>query len=145
MLYIDMNMVRAGVVNHPRQWPFCGYNEINSPRQRYTVIDYKKLIELLQMRDIEELQKTYNQWVDEILRGGTQTRESKWTEAIAVGSKEFVEATAERLGIRGIGRQTSKEKGGYELREPTTPYSSDFDPKNATLSQENTYFWNESI
>ena len=77
MLYIDMNMVRAGVVNHPRQWPFCGYNEINSPRQRYTVIDYKKLIELLQMRDIEELQKTYNQWVDEILRGGTQARESK--------------------------------------------------------------------
>ncbi len=76
MLYLDMNMVRAGVVNHPRQWPFCGYNEINGPRQRYTVIDYKKLIELLQMRDIAELQKTYNQWVDEILRGGTQTRES---------------------------------------------------------------------
>jgi len=98
------------------------------------------------MRDIEELQKTYNQWVAEILRGGTQTRESKWTEAIAVGSKEFVEATAERLGIRGIGRQISKakEKGGYELREPTTPYSSDFDPRNATLRQENTYFWNES-
>ena len=69
----------------------------------------------------------------------------KWTEAIAVGSKEFVEATAERLGFRGIGRQNSKEKGGYELREPTTPYSSDFDPRNATLSQENTHFWNESI
>ncbi len=34
----------------------------------------------------------------------------KWTEAIAVGSKEFVEATAERLGILGIGRQISQEK-----------------------------------
>ncbi len=59
--------------------------------------------------------------------------------------QEFVGATAKRLGIRGIGSEISKEKGGYELREPTTPYSSDFDPKNATLSQENTYFWNESI
>jgi len=78
------------------------------------------------------------------LRTGRSVVRGKWTEAIAVGSKEFVEATAERLGIRGIGRQISKEKGGYELREPTTPYSSDFDPKNATLSQENTYFWNES-
>jgi len=97
------------------------------------------------MRDIEELQTSYNQRVDEILRGGTQTRESKWTEAIAVGSKEFVEATAERLGIMEIGRRISKEKGGYELRETTTPYSSDFDTKNATLSQENTYVWNESI
>jgi hypothetical protein len=31
--------------------------------------------------------------------------EKVWTETIAVGSKEFVEATAERLGIRGKGRQ----------------------------------------
>ncbi len=37
------------------------------------------------MRDIDELQKTYNHWVDEILRGGTQARESKWTEALLSG------------------------------------------------------------
>jgi hypothetical protein len=24
--YIDMNMVRAGVVEHPTQWEFCGYS-----------------------------------------------------------------------------------------------------------------------
>ena len=104
-----------------------------------------KLIELLQMRDIEELQASYNQWVDEILRGRTQARESKWTETITVGSKEFVEATAERLGIRGKGRQVPVKNGGYELREPAIPYNSDFDPKNTTLSQENPFFWNESI
>ena len=28
MVYIDMNMVRAGVVNHPSEWFFSGYNEI---------------------------------------------------------------------------------------------------------------------
>ena len=28
VLYIDLNMVRAGVVEHPSQWPFCGYTEI---------------------------------------------------------------------------------------------------------------------
>ena len=28
LVYIDMNMVRAGVVEHPRQWEFCGYIEI---------------------------------------------------------------------------------------------------------------------
>ena len=26
--YIDLNMVRAGVVNHPSEWNFGGYNEI---------------------------------------------------------------------------------------------------------------------
>ena len=52
MVYIDMNMVRAGVVNHPEEWPFCGYNEIQSPRQRYSLIDYQRLVSLLQMKDL---------------------------------------------------------------------------------------------
>jgi REP element-mobilizing transposase RayT len=41
MIYIDLNMVRAGVVNHPSEWPFSGYNEIQNPRQRYSLIDYR--------------------------------------------------------------------------------------------------------
>ncbi|MCK7504600.1 MAG: transposase [Desulfobacterales bacterium] len=28
LLYIDLNMVRAGAVRHPSEWPFSGYNEI---------------------------------------------------------------------------------------------------------------------
>ena len=31
MVYIDTNMVRAGVVSHPSEWPFSGYNEIREP------------------------------------------------------------------------------------------------------------------
>ena len=27
LVYIDLNMVRAGVVNHPSEWPFSGYGE----------------------------------------------------------------------------------------------------------------------
>ncbi len=26
LVYIDLNMLRAGVINHPSMWPFCGYN-----------------------------------------------------------------------------------------------------------------------
>jgi hypothetical protein len=37
------------------------------------------------------------------------------------------------------------ENGGYELREAAIPYNSDFDPKYAILSQENSYLSNESI
>jgi hypothetical protein len=29
------------------EWIFCGYNEIQNPRKRYALIDYKKLTELL--------------------------------------------------------------------------------------------------
>ena len=28
LVYIDLNIVRAGVVEHPSKWSFCGYNEI---------------------------------------------------------------------------------------------------------------------
>ena len=43
MLYIDLNMVRAGVVDHPKEWPANGYNEIMQPKDRYSIIDYQSL------------------------------------------------------------------------------------------------------
>jgi REP element-mobilizing transposase RayT len=46
MVYIDLNMVRAGAVVHPSEWPFCGYNEIQNPRLRYSLIDHGSLIDL---------------------------------------------------------------------------------------------------
>ena len=72
----------------------------------------------------------------EVRRRGEKTR----CEAIAVGSKEFVDATAERLGIQGKGRQVIVENGGYKLQEPGTPYNNDFDAENGVLSNENTYY-----
>jgi len=27
MVYIELNMVRAGVVQHPKQWPWCSFQE----------------------------------------------------------------------------------------------------------------------
>jgi putative transposase len=40
-------MVRAGVVEHPTQWEFCGYNEIQNPRKRKGIIDIDRLMGLL--------------------------------------------------------------------------------------------------
>ncbi|MDA0323615.1 MAG: hypothetical protein O2923_13000 [Verrucomicrobia bacterium] len=34
--YVDMNMVRAGVVEHPEQWQWCGYDELTGQRKRFT-------------------------------------------------------------------------------------------------------------
>ena len=44
LVYIDLNMVRAGVISHPEEWPFSGYNEIQRPRERYGLIDHDRLI-----------------------------------------------------------------------------------------------------
>ena len=45
LVYIDLNMVRAGVVKHPLDWGFGGLKEIFNPPQRYKLIDRKSLLE----------------------------------------------------------------------------------------------------
>ena len=40
-------MVRAGVVHHPSEWPFCGYNEIQEPKRKKVLRNHKKLTSLL--------------------------------------------------------------------------------------------------
>ena len=93
LVYIDLNMVRAGVVNHPSEWPFSGYGEIQEPRQRYALIDYEKLQHLLGIESYDQLKDTHRRWVEESLTSrtnGREHKEHKWTENIAVGSRHFV-------------------------------------------------------
>ena len=141
MLYIDLNMVRARVVGHPSDWAFCGYNEIQSPPQRYSIIDRKRLMEVVGIDVEDELSRTYKGWVDESLVSGEPARQSKWTESVAVGSKQFIVRVREKLGLRAAGRDIIKSAVSHELREPGISYSYDFWAKNGTLSSENTYFW----
>jgi len=145
MIYIDMNMVRAGVVKNPEDWSFCGYNEVQHPPKRYGLIDTAKAFALLQMRDLEEFQEARKHWIEEALESENHGRESKWTESIAVGSKGFIEATKERLGIRAKGRKVFRNNGAYELREPVAPYKAVFNPENAVLRPENTYSWRDNL
>jgi len=136
-------MVRVGVVNHPAQWPFCGYNEIQNPRQRYSLIDYHRLISLLQMKDMGELQESCRKRVEQNLATRNQSRDSKWTESISAGSKVFIEATIKGLGIKAKGRKLVGSKKSYELREPAVSYGGNFTPENGLLRLQNAYFWDD--
>ena len=138
-------MVRAGVVNHPSEWPFCGYNEIQKPRNRYALVDYEELKGLLGFDNMEDLINAHRVWIEASLKEMKHGRESKWTETIAVGSRSFVEQTKQRLGTRAIGRKVLDTGASYELREPESPYNSDFGPESANLRLKNTYFWKISV
>ena len=143
MEYIDMNMVRAGAVKHPEEWAFCGYNEIQNPRQRYSLIDYQRLLSLLQMKEISDLQESCKKRVEQNLITANQSRDRKWTESIAVGSKVFIKATIQKLGIKAKGRKIIGDKKSYELRESVVAYGGDFTPENGPLRLQNTYYWND--
>jgi REP-associated tyrosine transposase len=62
--YIDMNMVRAGVVDHPEEWKQSGYNEIRNPRKRYGLINYDCWMKLLSFSEYDSLKAAHNQWVE---------------------------------------------------------------------------------
>ena len=62
--YIDMNMVRAGVVDHPEKWRWCGYSEIQHPRKRKGIINFNRLTELLGFDTYEQLKNAHLNWID---------------------------------------------------------------------------------
>jgi len=145
MLYMDLNMVRAGVVRHPSQWAFSGYNEIQAPRERYALLDYGGLRELLNFTRMNELAHAYRGWVEDALRVDGQLRDGKWSESIAVGSESFVMMTKEKLGIKAKGREVVAEDGSYVLRESRAPYSTILGHENDVLRPENAYFWDHNL
>ena len=90
LVYIDLNMVRAGVVRHPSEWEFGGYAEIQAPKQRYAIIDRGALRNLLGLEEDAQLTALHKRWVEDVLVNETHKRDAKWTESIAVGDKGFV-------------------------------------------------------
>ena len=93
LVYIDLNMVRAGVVKHPSQWQHGGYCEIQNPPQRKGIIDFPKLLELSRFPDLPSFQTAHKQWVNETLKQDQLKRIAMWSESVAVGSKNFVDDT----------------------------------------------------
>ena len=59
VLYVDLNMVRAGVVSHPVQWFHGGYREIQSPRRKNILIDYETLGHLCGFENFQQFQSAH--------------------------------------------------------------------------------------
>jgi putative transposase len=131
-------MVRAGVVEHPRQWEFCGYNEIQNPRKRKGIIDFERLMGLLGFENYDDLKEAHYKWVDSEIQTTKSGKEKKWTQSIAVGSKTFIETMKESLGFRAKGRKIICADDTFELREVIPPYGKANDPDSG-----NTYLWNQ--
>ncbi len=132
--YIDLNMVRAGVVDHPREWRESGYQEIQNPPQRYRVIDREALSELLAVHP-SRLARVQNEWIEARLRRGDLEREAHWSEGLAVGRRSFVEEVQEQMGHRARSRRIEDIDGISVLREASAHYSVHSDPEIDTLSR----------
>lgn len=123
MVYIELNMVRAGLVKHPSDWKWCGYHEIQNPKQRYRIIDYQRLMRLSGFDDYENFKKTHYDWIDESVKSNHIEKNEKWSLCVAIGSQQFVEKI--KNGLRGgvKGRKFFKAtEDSFELRETQSSF-----------------------
>jgi putative transposase len=119
--YIDLNMVRAGVVGHPREWEWTAWRELMGERQRYRLIDPAALLDRLEGVTPAAFRRSYRALIEEALkqRAGLR-RDGRWTEAMAVGGERFVDGLAARLEAGDLRRNWTRQAtndGGWVLRE----------------------------
>jgi putative transposase len=143
IVYIDMNMVRAGVVDHPNQWTHGGYREVQSPRRKCILIDYERLKTLCGFDDFKRFQMAQRRWVETAIGKDSRQREFAWTQAVAVGSEFFVGKIKKQLNAFAIGRRVIPSTDCWELREEVIPYNPFFGVQKVKIGTENTYLWNE--
>lgn len=131
--YVELNMARCGVVGRPRQWEWSGYAELMGGRKRNQLLDVAKLMWLVRATTIEEFRAHFNAALDEAIINDELKRQEKWTAAVAVGSRGFVEAIEQRIRTRQQ-METQQESGTWTLRED---YGSLFEGQNASMGR----FW----
>lgn len=145
IVYIDLNMVRAGVVAHPEQWPHGGYNEIQNPRRKCILIDYDSLYRLSGFDDYADFKNAHRKWVNAEIAKAALKRQPQWSEAICIGSESFVASLKEKMKAMAIGRRLKSSHGpdSFELREAVAAYNPHFELENCDIGQKNTQFWNK--
>lgn len=142
LIYVDLNMVRAGVVRHPGQWPHGGYNEIQRPRRKNILIDYGTLGHLCGYGNFEDFQSAHQNWVESALADNRLQKEECWTQSIATGSRSYVGAVKNQMGGLAVARQIQKNAEIFELRESGSVYNATFDVKNDDIQGKNMLLWN---
>jgi len=141
LVYIDLNMVRADVVRHPSEWPYCGYNEIQEPKRKNVLINYERLRELLGFDTYDRVKTGHRKWVESCLGNGADFRDDKWTRSIAVGSESFIENVKYFMGAMALGRKSIESGESFQLQEAQSPYIDHFGAKKSEIDSVNTYIW----
>ena len=125
LVYVDMNMVRAGQVDHPSKWKWSGYDELMGLRQRYQVLDLEQLLQHLGGIPLTTFRENYARRLQEALQRRNLEREAKWTESLAVGSETYVKKVGKQIAHR-VHLRYAEDKvapGSWLVREVRPQYA----------------------
>jgi putative transposase len=143
MLYIDFNMVRAGVVLKPDMWEYCGYYDIIKNNTN-TILDKNCIATSTGYDNWEHFKSEYVKLVQSAIQYPVFQKDDKWTKSIAVGDEEFVAAIKNKLGIRVKKRAIIKSELSETciLKEPTPGYYDHQCVYHDPINGSNSLFWN---
>ena len=103
LFYIDLNMVRAGVVDHPSQWEYGSYNEFTGKTQRCCIINKEQLLNSLCFdNDFSRFTRWYQATLEDELGRMERNRQAFWSQATAVGDKEWLHGEAQAMRVRRV-------------------------------------------
>ncbi|MBU8901680.1 MAG: transposase [Victivallales bacterium] len=100
LFYIDMNMVRAGAVEHPAEWKHTAYHEFIETKQRYRIVNIERLLECLDFDNEESFRKWYKETLNEKLACENHRREVYWSKVAAIGGEEWLPQAAVDSGLK---------------------------------------------
>ena len=123
IVYIDLNMVRAGVVQEPHQWQWCGYNEIQFPPERYKIIDSNTLMKLFNVKNFNEYQILHRSWINNKLQEINLQREASWSSCLAIGGENYINKINNQLNIDCRYKKIIKDNEIFKLEEQTSAYT----------------------
>jgi putative transposase len=103
LFYIALNMVRAGVVEHPSDWPWSSHSELVGERRRYRMIDWDVLLGKLG----QGTRKEFVAWYTKTLAAFCSNRkllkrEPWWSQSRIVGDRHFVSSMVEKRRMKDI-------------------------------------------
>ncbi len=141
--YIDLNMVRTGIISHPSQWQWSGYNEIQKPRRKNVLIDYEKVRTLAGFDTFNAFQTAHRDWIDSTLKADSMRRKERWTESLAVGGNKFINDILSQMGFRANGRKIIEKGQTLQIREEIQSYNPLFESQNGIITPKNTMVWQQ--
>ena len=100
-----------------------------------------RLFGLYGFSKLADFQQAHHQWVEIALRDELVVRDTRWSEAVAVGNLAFVEKVKSELGAKALHRELEQIDGTYALRESGEAYRGQFDSKNEALRPKNRLSW----
>ena len=118
--------------------------EIQAPPKRYSVIDLSALNDLCGFANVSHFQEAHKHWVEQALKENRLERDHQWSDAIAVGSRGFVEKIQNQLGIAGKYRKIVDHNEVCLLREPSSSYRPLFGGEKAPLRVNNALPWEKN-